>query len=336
MDPLSTFYETNEIYDNIHAYFSMNSKLNNSFSLLIPVYNEEDNIEPLIEKLVNSLKKLSVKQCEIIFIDDGSTDRTNDRIKSKIKNYKFIKLIKLRRNFGKAAAYSVGIRYAKYDIIVTMDGDLQDDPDEIGLFLEKINQGYAMVVGWKHSGKGKLSKTIISTIFNFVASHAFNIKLHDLNCPFKAYKKEVFSGLKIYSGLYRFIPIFANSYGFSVTEIKIKNLPRLRGKSKYGGIRLVTGLFDFITAFFLIKFNLKPMYLFGSLALIAIIIGTVILGYLTVLSFGGQAVGSRPLFFLGVLLEIMSLQFFSIGFIAELFTRNLIDIDPKFLVEKLD
>lgn len=314
----------------------MTKQPKHSLSVIIPVYNEEDNVEPLIKKLVNSFKKLSLKKFEVLFIDDGSTDKTNQRIKSKIKNHGFIKVIKLRKNFGKAAAYSVGLSYAKYDIIITMDGDLQDDPDEIKLFLEKIDQGYSMVVGWKHSGKGTLSKTIISKIFNFVTSRAFDINLHDLNCPFKAYKKEVFKGLKIYSGLYRFIPIFAQNYGFRVTEIKIKNLPRFKGKSKYGGRRLITGLFDFLTSFFLIKFNLRPMYLFGSLALSAMVIGTIILGYLTWLSFNGQAVGSRPLFFLGVLLEITSLQFFSIGFIAELFTRNLVDTDSTYFVERID
>lgn len=302
-------------------------------SVIIPVYNEEENIVPLVKKLAQSLHKLSLKDFEVIFVDDGSTDKTMENILAEKKKNNFIRLIKLRRNFGKSSAYSVGFQNAKFDIILTMDGDLQDDPAEIGYFLEKIDEGYDLVTGWKVKGKGTIEKTLLSRLFNKVVSVTFGLRLHDFNCPFKAYRKNVVKGLKIYSGLYRFIPIFAYTYGFKITETRITNHPRIHGKSKYGGARILSGFFDYLTALFLIKFNQRPMYFFGSLAIGTAIGGTIILVYMTVLSFQGQGVGSRPLFILGVLLEIMSVQFFSIGFIAEMFTKSLVDVGKNYLIE---
>jgi glycosyltransferase involved in cell wall biosynthesis len=309
--------------------------VNRKISIIIPIYNEEENILPLTEKLLKSLKTLPLKKYEVIFVDDGSIDSTFEEILNVHKKYSFIKAIKLRRNFGKAAAYSVGFSQAKNDVIITMDGDLQDDPSEISLYLKKLDEGYDLVTGWKTTGKGTFEKTLLSRFFNTVVNMSFGIKLHDFNCPFKAYKKEVIKGIKLYSGLYRFIPIFASAYGFKIGEVKIKNHPRRHGKSKYGGKRVFGGLFDFLTVIFLTKFNQRPMYFFGTLAIFCILIGTTILSYLTFLSFKGIGVGSRPIFSLGVLLEILSLQFFSIGFIGEMFSRSIVDIKTEYLIEKI-
>ncbi len=281
-----------------------------------------------------SCNSLKLNHYEILFIEDGSTDRTYQKIKTLSKKHKLIKIIKLRRNFGKANAYSVGFAYAKYDTIITLDGDLQDDPQEINKFLNKINEGYDLVVGWKKTGKGGMSKTIFSRLFNKVTSWVFKTQLHDIDCPFKAYKKELIQELKIYSGLYRFIPIFAQNFGFKVAEIEINNLPRFSGNSKYSSKRIITGFFDFLTVIFITRFNLKPMHFFGSLALLCILAGTSILTYLTILHFQGESIGTRPLFQLGVLFEIMSLQFFSIGFIGEMLTRSLIKVDLEAIIEK--
>ena len=309
--------------------------MNNSVSLVIPICNEQDNVKPLIKQLVKALKPLSLKSFEVIFIDDGSFDQTYPKLCQLKKLYSFIKIIKFKKNFGKATAYSIGFSHARNDIIITLDGDLQDDPADISNFLNSINDGYDLVVGWKTSGKGTWRKTLISRIFNQITAWTFKLQLHDIDCPFKAYRRSVIKGLNIYSGLYRFIPIFANNYGFKVTEIKINNRPRLVGRSKFGGKRLVSGFLDFLTVFFITRFNLNPMHFFGSLALTCLSIGTVILSYLTVLSFQGEKVGSRPLFQLGLLLEIMSLQFFSIGFIGEMLTRNLIRIDPDYIIDEI-
>ncbi|MFC1626945.1 glycosyltransferase family 2 protein [Patescibacteria group bacterium] len=305
-----------------------------NLSLIIPVYNEQDNIKPLVKKILPALDKLHLKNYEILFIDDGSTDKTNTRL-HKIANKKNkIRVITHKKNFGKATAYSVGFSQAKYDVIITLDGDLQDDPSEMKKFINKLNQGYDLVVGWKKQGKGSWNKTILSRFFNIVTNWIFKLDLHDLDCPFKAYRKEVIKGLKLYSGLYRFIPVFAQSVGFKVTEIEIKNLPRYSGDSKYGPGRIIRGFLDFLTVVFITRFNLKPMHFFGSLALISAFTGTLILIYLSWLHFQGQKIGDRPLFQLGTLLEIMSLQFFSIGFIGEMLTRSLIKIDLEYLIKE--
>lgn len=303
-------------------------------SIIIPVFNEEESIPPLIEKLLNTIKELSLQNYEIIFVDDGSTDLTFKYIENWHEKYNFIRAVKLRKNFGKSVAYLVGFNYAKYDIIITMDGDLQDDPQDIRLFLEKINGGYDLVTGWKAEGKGTRRKSIESSIFNWVIRKAFDISLHDLNCPFKAYKKVVVEGIKLYSGTYRFIPVFAQAQGFKIAEIKIHNLPRIHGKSKYGGRRILGGFFDLLTSVFIIKFNQNPMHFFGTLALFCGTLGTIMLSYLTILSLGGEKVGSRPIFSLGILLEIMSMQFFSIGFLGEMFTRNAINTNTSHFIDK--
>jgi len=318
-------------YASIKAMTSANRKI----SIIIPVYNEEENISLLADKLSESLKNLSLEKYEVIFVDDGSNDLTFQKISDAGKKYSFIKAVKLRRNFGKAAAYSVGFSQAQNDVIITMDGDLQDDPKEIFLYLKKLDEGYDLVTGWKTAGKGTFEKTLLSRIFNTVVNISFGIKLHDFNCPFKAYRKEVIEGIKLYSGLYRFIPIFASAYGFKIAEVKIKNLPRQHGKSKYSGRRVFGGFFDFLTVIFLTKFNQRPMYFFGTLALFCWLIGTIILSYMTFLSFQNIGVGSRPIFTLGVLLEILGLQFFSIGFIGEMFTKSIVDVKSEYLIERL-
>ncbi|MEK7513635.1 MAG: glycosyltransferase family 2 protein [Patescibacteria group bacterium] len=305
-----------------------------NLSLIIPVFNEAENIEPLVKKILLSCRSLQLNNYEILFIDDGSTDKTYQNIFKLSQTNKLIKIIKFRRNFGKATAYSVGFSHAKYDTIITLDGDLQDDPLEIKQFLQKINEGYDLVVGWKKTGKGGIGKTIFSRLFNQVTGWVFQTRLHDIDCPFKAYKGELIQKLKIYSGLYRFIPIFAQSFGFKVAEVEINNLPRLSGNSKFGSKRLITGFFDFLTVIFITKFSLNPMHFFGSLALFSILIGSSILVYLTALHFQGQSVGTRPLFQLGILFEIMGLQFFSIGFIGEMLTRSLTKVDQEAIIEK--
>jgi len=309
--------------------------MTSSLSLIIPIYNEAGNIKPLVKKISAGLKSISLKKFEVIFVDDGSTDDSYQKLLQIQKSHSFIKLIKLKRNFGKATAYSAGFSQAKHDVIVTLDGDLQDDPTEVKKFLNKIDQGYDLVVGWKTQGKGTLTKTIVSRVFNQVVAKVFRLGLHDFNCPFKAYRRHVIEGLNIYSGLYRFIPIFAHSLGFKIAEIKISNYPRVSGKSKFGGRRLITGFLDFLTVLFITRFNLRPMHLFGGLAIISALIGTVILSYFTVLSFQGVKVGSRPLFLLGILLEVTSLQFLSMGFIGEMLTRSLVDVKPEHLIEEI-
>lgn len=307
---------------------------NFSVSLVIPVHNEEENVGLLTEKILNSFKILSLQNFEIIYVDDGSKDSTYQEIIKQKRDYPSIRVVKLRRNFGKAMAYSAGFSLAKKEVVITMDGDLQDDPSDIGLFLEKIKEGYDFVNGWKTKGKGTVGKTFLSKIFNKVVSITFGINLHDFNCPFKAYRREIIEEIHIYSGLYRFIPVLAYDAGFKIAEVKVNNFPRIHGKSKYGLRRVLSGFYDYLTALFLIKFNQRPMYFFGSLALACGLLGTMILVYFSILSIQGEKVGSRPMFLLGILLEIISLQFFSIGFIGEMFTKSSVKIDNLYIAEE--
>lgn len=226
-------------------------------SIIIPVYNEKDNAEILYKKIIQVIDSLNYK-FEVIFIDDGSTDGTYQQLEQIHSKDKRFKIIKHRRNFGKAEAYSSGFMYACGDIIITMDGDLQDDPQEIPKFIEKLRDGYNIVNGWRYQRKGPLTKRIPSKIFNKVTSFLSGVKLHDFNCPFKAYKHEVVKSLQIYGGLYRFIPIIAIKRGFSIAQIKIKNSPRIYGKSKYGASRFINGFLDLLTVLFITKFARSP------------------------------------------------------------------------------
>ena len=234
-------------------------------SIIIPVLNEEKNIAILHQRLIQVLEKLK-KSYEIIFIDDGSTDKTISEI-TKLIN-KNIKLIEFRRNFGKAYALDLGFKEAIGEIIFTMDGDLQDDPREIPRFLEAIKH-YDLVSGWKFKRNDPITKTIPSKLANYVTRKATGVKIHDMNCGFKAYRSETAKSLKLYGDMHRYIPALATAKGFRVGEIRVKHHRRIHGKSKYGFMRLFRGLFDFITIKFLTNYSNRPLHFFGSLGLLS-------------------------------------------------------------------
>ena len=284
-------------------------------SLIIPVYNEQDNVLPLYNKLKAVLKY----DHELIFIDDGSKDNTYEILKNIQKKDSKLKIIKFRNNFGKSEALSKGFKQANGDIIITMDGDLQDDPEEIPRFIEKIKEGYDLVVGWKHKRQDPLSKTIPSKFFNFLIRILTGVKIHDSNCCFKAYRKEVVKNLKIYGELHRYIPSLVNWKGFKVTEIKVKHHKRLHGKSKYGFSRLLKGFLDLLTIKFLIKYSKRPLHFFGSIGIISFLLGTLISIYLLYEKyFLNINIGSRPMLILGVLLLIIGVQFICLGLLGEM------------------
>ena len=284
-------------------------------SLIIPVYNEQDNVLPLY----NKLKAVLEYDHELIFIDDGSKDNTYEILKNIQKKDSKLKIIRFRNNFGKSEALSKGFKHAKGDIIITMDGDLQDDPEEIPRFTEKIKEGYDLVVGWKYKRQDPLSKTIPSKFFNFLIKVLTGVKIHDSNCCFKAYKKEVVKNLKIYGELHRYIPSLVNWKGFKVTEIKVKHHKRLHGKSKYGFSRLLKGFLDLLTIKFLIKYSKKPLHFFGSIGIISFLLGALISVYLVYEKyFLNINIGSRPMLILGVLLLIIGVQFICLGLLGEM------------------
>lgn len=295
----------------------MNSKP--EISIVIPVFNEVRNILPLYQQVKDEADKLKLSY-EIIFINDGSSDGTEEELR-KIKQLNpFVSCIMFRGNFQKAAAYSAGFRYAKGDIIITMDGDLQDDPAEMGKFLEKLDEGYDYVSGWKYKGKGNPYRAWPSKFFNFIVKRANKLEIHDFNCPFKAFRREVIDPTEVYGELYRFLPVIAKRKGFKLAEVKVENLPRIHGQSKYGFERFLRGFFDFLTMYFLTRYYKRPLHFFGSLGFaLAALGGMSIVGlYFLKFVFGIPIQNTPFLFALSVLSVVLGIQFFSLGLVSEL------------------
>jgi glycosyltransferase involved in cell wall biosynthesis len=294
-------------------------------SFVIPVKNEQQTLETLYQGINDTLIAADKNiRFEIIFIDDGSTDKSWIEMSRLAEQYPdTIKAIKLRRNFGKAYALSCGFNESQGEIIFTMDADLQDDPSEIPKFLVKISEGYDVVSGWKNNRQDPITKTIPSRLFNKITAKITGIPLHDFNCGFKAYKKEVLEGIKIYGELHRYIPVLAHELGFISTEVSVKHNKREFGESKYGWERYTRGLVDLLTVLATTRYLKKPGHLFGGLGVLSGLLGTLILTYLGVLWLIDDApIGTRPLFAVGILLEILSIQMVSLGVLAELITRH--------------
>jgi len=295
-----------------------------SISVVIPILDEEKNIKVLYKELKRELKQLTNKY-EIIYIDDGSTDGSFRELKELHSKDRRVRILKLRRNYGKAAAYTAGFNFAQNEIVITMDGDLQDDPQDIKTLVGEIEKGYDMVTGWKYSGKSSRVTFLLSRVFNFILSKLSGLRIHDLNCPFKAYRREVAKNLNIYGEQYRYIPILVKEQGYSIGEIRVKNLPRKYGQSKYSYMKYIRSAFDFITVMFLTRYTKRPLHLFGIAGLGAFILGLIINIHLTILWFKGIKIGNRPLLTLGILLMIIGIQFIFFGLLAEM----MADIESK-------
>jgi glycosyltransferase involved in cell wall biosynthesis len=291
-------------------------------SFIIPIKDEEGSVKQLATEIIKVCRKIK-KSYEIIFVDDGSTDQSGTVIKKLVSKHKGIKLIQLRGNFGKSIALSAGFSQAQGEIIFTMDGDLQDKPQEIPRFLEKLNQGYDLVSGWKKIRHDPLSKTLPSKIFNRAAARLTHVPIHDFNCGFKAYKRQVIGNLNLYGELYRFIPALAAQKRFLVGEIIVEHQARRFGKSKYGWTRMIRGFFDLLTIIFLTSYSSRPGHFFGTLGLLFFIPGFLIGLYIAYLRFTTGGIAYRyPLLFLGVLLMIVAIQFISTGLLAEMILNS--------------
>ena len=290
--------------------------------MVIPVYNEEGNIRPLYSELREVLSGLG-EDYEIIFVDDGSTDAGFSMIRGLHEKDARVKAIKFRRNFGKSAALSAGFERAVGDIVFTMDGDLQDDPKEIPRFLEEMGKGYDLVVGWKFRRRDPQTKKLPSKIFNRLTSSLTGVGIHDMNCCFKAYKKDVVKNLSLYGELHRYIPALAYWRGYKVSEIKVNHRPRTHGKSKYGPMRLLKGFLDLLTVKFLISYSTRPLHLFGILGLMSTAAGLLIGLYLLYLKYVlNELIGERPILFAAILLIIVGIQFVSMGLLGEMITST--------------
>lgn len=290
-------------------------------TVIIPFFNEEGSLKKLWGELLTVLKKLN-KNYEVLFINDGSTDKS-EKIGREIENEgKGARLIHHGRNQGKAAVLQVGFNEAKGQYVVTMDADLQDDPKEIPALLKKIEEGYDLVSGWKKDRHDPWHKTIPSFIFNNLLLRAVGgLKIHDINCGLKIYKNEVVKTVSVYGELYRFIPILAANKGFKVSEMPVKHRERKFGKSKYGVSRMLRGFLDIFTVFMLTKFLKRPLHMFGPIGLFFTVAGIIMLVYLSYLHFAlNESIGNRPLLIFGVMFVIAGLQLLFTGLIAELIT----------------
>lgn len=287
-------------------------------TVLIPVYNEEKNVNILYNEILDILKNLR-KDFEIIFIDDGSKDNTLKNLhKIREIDNMHVRLIHFNKNFGKANALSIGFKNSRGNIVITLDGDLQDDPKEIPRFIEEIEKGYDFVNGWKFDRKDPFEKRIFSKFFNFLVRRLTRINIHDSNCGFKAYRHEVIEKLTIYAELHRYIPSLVSWMGFSMSEIKVNHRPRLYGSTKYGISRLWIGFLDLILVQYLLRYSGNPFHFFGNLGLISIFTGSLIGIYLAYLNLIYNVIILRPSLFLAVLLIIIGVQFLFLGLIAEM------------------
>ena len=290
-------------------------------SVVVPVHDEERSVALLYDELRAALEPLDTLW-EAIFVDDGSTDGTFSaltRLHSAASN---VRVVRLRRNFGKAAALVAGFDQARGEIVVTIDGDLQDDPAEIPRLLAKLDEGFDLVSGWKAHRRDRLSRRLLSRVFNAVTSRFSGVRLHDMNCGLKAYRAEVVHGLRLYGELHRFIPVLAHYRGYRIAELPVNHRQREHGRSRYGIERYLRGFLDLLTVSFIGRYRHRPLHLFGGLGLFLGVLGVAVLAYLTALKIGGHAIGQRPLLILGVLLVVVGLQFFSLGLISELITSQ--------------
>ncbi len=291
-------------------------------SVIVPAYNELPSLRQLTEEVELAFESVS-QTFEIVFVDDGSTDETWDELRKLSAEFAFVRALRMRRNFGKSAALAAGVERARGSIVITMDGDLQDDPAEIPRFLEALGDRDRLVTGWKAHRKDPLSKRLPSKVFNAVTSLASGVKIHDHNCGFKAAPIDCYRSIPMYGELHRFVPAMAHDLGYEVVEIKVNHRPREHGTSKFGLERYVRGFLDLITVLMITRYRRRPGHLLGGLGVLLGVVGMAILTYLSVVWFvTDEPVGTRPLLTLGVLLTVVSVQLFSFGIIAELIVNR--------------
>jgi glycosyltransferase involved in cell wall biosynthesis len=291
-------------------------------SVVVPVLNEEGSVEELSRKLVKVLEK-SGRSFEILFVDDGSTDRTLEILKAVHRLDGRVKVLSFRKNFGQTAAIAAGFDYARGEIVVTIDGDLQNDPEDIPRLVDKVEEGYDLVSGWRRKRRDPfLSRRLPSLIANWLISRITGVKLHDYGCTLKAFRHEVVKNVSLYGEMHRFIPAIASGMGVSVAEIPVNHYPRLTGKSKYGIFRTVKVILDLITVKFLLSYSTRPIHIFGLFGIGSGVLGGGLLAYLAVIRLIFHVpIGNRPMLLLAIMLVFIGVQFITMGLLAELQTR---------------
>jgi glycosyltransferase involved in cell wall biosynthesis len=293
-------------------------------SIVIPLFNEEENVKPLYAQLKEALESLG-QSYEIIIVDDGSTDRSFELLKGLQAQDKRLRVIRFRRNFGQTAAFAAGFDYARGRVVVTMDADLQNDPADIPQLLEKLEEGYDVVSGWRVERwkSAWLTRRLPSVVANRLISETTGVHLHDYGCSLKAYRSEVVKNINLYGQLHRFIPAMASWMGVSVAEIPVHYRSRQFGRSKYGMSRTIKVILDLLTVRFLLSYSTRPIHIFGSLGLAMSGLGGILGLYLSVVKLAlGQDIGDRPLLLLAILLMVLGVQMITMGLLGELVVRT--------------
>lgn len=301
-------------------------------TVLIPVFNEAENLAPLVEKLESDLRPLGLSY-EILVVDDGSTDATAERLHSLKPQHPSMRAISFRRNYGKSAALSVGFREARGRAIVTMDGDLQDDSMEIGPLIRKLDEGYDLVSGWKQNRQDPISKTVPSKVFNGVSSMMTGVSLHDMNCGLKAYRAEAAKSVRLRGELHRFIPVLAHWNGYRVGELPVVHHRRLHGKTKFGASRFLNGFLDLLSVMFLTTSSTRPLHVFGRMGIGVASLGALFIVWAAWPVLLGEALRLRPSLVLGLVLVILGIQFLSLGFLGELIAGTRTE-EPEYAVRE--
>ncbi len=291
-------------------------------SIVVPLFNEEESLVELHQQLSKAVCSLE-KPIEFLFIDDGSTDNSMQVLSELHKKDPQVRVVQFRRNYGKSAALALGFKEACGEFIITLDADLQDEPDEIPNLIKKLEEGFDLVSGWKKIRKDPFIKKNTSKLFNFVTRKVTGLGIHDMNCGLKAYRREVTETVNVYGQLHRFLPVLAQWQGFKVGEVVVKHNPRKYGKTKFGASRFIAGFFDLVTVLFITRYTKRPLHLFGLIGLVSFIVGVGISSYLAVERLLlGRYLSDRPLLFLGILAIIVGVQFVSIGLLGEMITES--------------
>ncbi len=302
-----------------------------SISIVIPIYNEEENIPILYDKLKNVLNRMDI-QYEIIFVDDGSSDNSRKILEDIAAKDKHVKVVEFARNFGQTSAMMAGMDISSGDVIITMDGDLQNDPEDIPRLLEKIHEGYDVVSGWRKNRKdAAISRKIPSKIANWLIGKLTGVKIHDYGCTLKAYRASVVKNVRLYGEMHRFIPAIASMVTATdkIVEIPVKHHPRLYGKSKYGISRTLKVIVDLLFVWFMKKFMQKPIHFFGIGGILLLILGSIAFLYLLALKLTGNPIGGRPLLIISVLLILSGLQMITTGIVSEVLMRIYFESQDK-------
>ena len=312
-------------------------KLNKTvdISIIVPAYNEEKNVPLLHEKITSVLRRMKVS-FEIIFVDDGSKDQTLAQLMRISAGDPSVVVIKFRKNFGQTAALDAGFKAARGCVLVPMDADLQNDPEDVPRLVAKLNEGFDVVSGWRVNRRDSLAKHIISRGANLLRKLLLRDRIHDSGCTLKAYRRECFENLTLYGEMHRFIPAILSLRGFKVTELPVRHHPRAYGTTKYSVKRVLKGFLDMLVVTFWMRYATRPIHLFGTLGVLTTMLGLLVGFYLTLLKiFFNEAIGNRPLLLLTILLIVLGAQFITFGLMSDILIKIYYKTEPTYCIEKI-